>query len=601
MSEVVKERRDLDPAFMWDLTPMYADDAAWEADFASAEAECRELAQWQGKLKDAPSVRGWLESLTAAARHMSRLYTYASLRHSEDTRDPVSQSMYIRAIGRYSAMGEITAFGEPEILSLDEESLRQIADSEELKDFRFYLHDLLRRKPHMLSGEQEGLLAAFAEALSAPSMISESLMDADMFYESAADSEGNMHEVSDAGFILLQTDPDRTLRKNAFEKYYEGYKHHENTFASAYTGTIKGAAAEAKVRGYTSSREMSMAADNLPVSVYDNLIATVRANMDIMYRYVRLRKRLLKLDELHYYDVYMPLTQQSDDRYTYEQAQELVLKAVAPLGEEYVNTVRGAFRDRWIDVYPNKGKTGGAYSSGCYDSNPYILTNFAGRLNDVSTIAHEMGHSLHTWHTNRNQPPQYADYSLFVAEVASTVNENLLIEALLKEEKDPAKRLVLLNQVMEGFKGTVYRQTMFAEFEKEAHAMAERGEALNSSVFCQLYEKLIRDYFGEDLTVDPLVCYEWSRIPHFYRPFYVFVYATGFSAAVALAEGILHGGDEKVKNYLEFLSMGSSVYPLDELKHAGVDLTTPAPIETALKKFESAIAEAEQIADQLGL
>ncbi len=601
MSETIRERKDMDPAYMWDLTSMYASDAAWEDDFAGIDAECAKLSAWQGKLHEADAILAYLQGLTDTSRHMSKLFTYASLRHSEDTRDPAAQSMYMRCYGKYSSLGEMTAFAEPEILSLGEDVLKEIADSEKLQDYSFYLHDLLRRKPHMLSKEQEGLLAAFSEALATPSMVSESLMDADMYYEDAKDSEGNLHEVSDAGFILLQTDPDRVLRADAFEKYYEGYKHHENTFASAYAGVLKTSAAEARVRGYGSSREMMMAADALPVSVYDNLINTVHAHMDTMYRYVRLRKRLLKLDDLHYYDVYMPLTAGSQDKYTYEQAQELVLKAVAPLGEKYCDTVRGAFRDRWIDVYPNKGKSGGAYSSGCYDSNPYILTNFAGRLNDVSTIAHEMGHSMHTWHTNANQPPQYADYSLFVAEVASTVNENLLIEALLKEEKDPARRLVLLNQVMEGFKGTVYRQTMFAEFEKQAHELCEKGEALNASVFCAMYEKLIRTYFGEDLTVDPLVRYEWSRIPHFYRPFYVYVYATGYSAAVALADRILHGGDAAVQKYLEFLSMGSSAYPLDELKHAGVDLTTPEPVETALKKFAAAVEEAEQIADTLGL
>ena len=299
------------------------------------------------------------------------------------------------------------------------------------------------------------------------------------------------------------------------------------------------------------------------------------------------------MDELHYYDVYAPLVADDDTRYTYEQAQQMVLDAVSPLGADYVEQVKKAFATRWIDVYPNRGKSGGAYSSGTYDSDPYILTNFNGTLDNVSTIAHEMGHSMHTWHANHTQPAHYANYTLFVAEVASTVNENLMIEQLLKKEQEPHARLALLNQYLENFKGTVYRQTMFAEFERDAHAMAERGEALNPAALNALYRRLIVDYFGPDLVVDDEVQYEWARIPHFYRPFYVYKYATGYSTAVALSEAILNEGAPAVKRYREFLSMGGSAYPLDELRHAGVDLTTPAPVDAALKKFEAILDDAE--------
>lgn len=336
-----------------------------------------------------------------------------------------------------------------------------------------------------------------------------------------------------------------------------------------------------------------MAGENIPVEVYDNLIATVRKHMPAMYRYVALRKKILGVDELHYYDVYAPLVGEIKTRYTYEQAQQMVLDAVAPLGEDYGRLVRQAFADRWVDVYPNKGKSGGAYSSGTYDSNPYILTNFTGTLDSVSTIAHEMGHSMHTWHSNHHQPPQYADYTLFVAEVASTVNENLLIEQLLQKEQNPQMRLYLLNQYLENFKGTVYRQAMFAEFERDAHAMAERGEALSPAALNALYKRLVEDYFGPDLVMDDEVQYEWARIPHFYRPFYVYKYATGYSTAVALSEGILKEGTPAMQRYKEFLSMGGSAYPLDELRHAGVDLATPAPIDAALTKFERILDDAE--------
>ncbi|MBQ2310463.1 MAG: oligoendopeptidase F, partial [Erysipelotrichales bacterium] len=414
------------------------------------------------------------------------------------------------------------------------------------------------------------------------------------------DKDGKTVEVNDSNYILLQSSEDRVLRENSFRSYYKGYKNHINTFAATYAANVKAMTAEAKARHYGSSREMSLYESNIPLEVYDQLIAAVHRHMPAMYRYVDLRKRLLGLDQLHYYDVYAPLTKGSDDKYTYEEAQKMVLEAVKPLGEEYGRIVKKGFESRWIDVYPNKGKTGGAFSAGTYDSNPVILTNFTGTLDSVSTIAHEMGHSMHTWHSKTHQPRQYADYTMFVAEVASTVNENLMIEQLLQKESDPEKRLVLLEQYLENFKGTVYRQTMFAEFEKEAHALAEKGEALDPVSLNNLYEGLVKEYFGEEMVIDPEVQYEWARIPHFYSSFYVYVYATGYSSAVALSEGILKEGEPARKRYIEFLSMGGSRYPLDELKHAGVDLTTPEPVDIALTKFEKVLEEAEKLAAQLG-
>ena len=458
----------------------------------------------------------------------------------------------------------------------------------------------MRQKPHTLSTSEETLLSSLQEALSASGDTAETLMDADLVFDSVKDSEGTEHEVTGSSYIPLEMSTDRVLRENAFHSYYKSYAQHIHTFASAYAGCVKGAVAEARIRGYGSSREMSMSTDNIPVSVYDNLIDTVHANMDKMYRYVRLRKKILGVDELHYYDVYAPLAGDVDRHYTYEQAKEMVLKAVRPLGDAYVKRVADAYKDGWIDVYPNKGKTGGAYSSGTYDSNPFILMNFTGSLDSVSTLAHEMGHSQHTWLTNHHQPAHYSGYTMFVAEVASTVNENLLIEQLLADCTDPKERLYLLNQYLEGFKGTVYRQTMFAEFEKEAHAMQERGESLDAAALCRLYEGLIRTYFGEDLVMDEEVKYEWARIPHFYRPFYVYVYATGYTSAVALSEGILKEGKPAADRYLEFLSMGSSAYPLDELKHGGVDLSTPAPIQRALDKFDRVLDDVEETLKKLG-
>lgn len=597
----LKERKDMNLKYEWDLQSLYANDEAFENALKDVDQLIAKAASYQGKLQDAKTIYAYLEDQKALNNEMNNIFTYSSLRRTEDTRDAQAQSMYGRAYAKYVQASAATAYGEPEILSLSQDKLDEIIADSQLADYHFYLEDLLRSKAHTLSANEESLLAEFGEVFANPGQVSDTLMDADMVFESAKDSEGQEHEVSGSSYILLQNSHDRTLRMNAFHSLYKGYQQHINTFAATYSGCVKGSVAQAKVRHYGSSREMSMANDNIPTSVYDNLIATVHSHMDLMYRYLRLRKRILKLDELHYYDVYEPLVQKITKEYSYEEAQQMVLNAVAPLGKEYVQRVQQAYEDHWIDVFPNKGKGGGAFSSGTYTSNPFIMTNFTGTLDSVSTLAHEMGHSQHTWLTNHTQPAQYADYSLFVAEVASTVNENLLIEQLLQEEKDPQNRLALLNQYLEGFKGTVYRQTMFAEFEKEAHAMAERGESLDPKSLNALYKKMIELYFGEDLVWDDEVQYEWARIPHFYYIFYVYVYATGYSSATALSEMILKEGQPAVKKYLEFLSMGSSAYPLDELKHAGVDLTTPEPIEIALKKFEKVLDLAEETADQLGL
>ena len=593
MPEALKERSEIPEQYKWNLTRMFADDAAWEKALAEFDATIPALAAHAGTLNTAAGLRAWFDAETAASRKFDDLFCYASLRRSEDTRAEAAQKMYAKAMALYVKVSEATAFAEPEILALPEETLQTLLADELLKPYRFALENLIRRKPHTLTAAEEQLLASFGEVLGAPGEIADNLQDADLVFDPVTDGQGNRVEVTGSNYILLQSSNDRVLRRNSFQSYYKGYRQHINTFAATYSANVKAAAVEAKARHYESSRAMSMAGENIPASVYDNLVATVRTHLPAMYRYVALRKKILGVDELHYYDVYAPLVADDDTRYTYEQAQQMVLDAVSPLGADYVEQVKKAFATRWIDVYPNRGKSGGAYSSGTYDSDPYILTNFNGTLDNVSTIAHEMGHSMHTWHANHTQPAHYANYTLFVAEVASTVNENLMIEQLLKKEQEPHARLALLNQYLENFKGTVYRQTMFAEFERDAHAMAERGEALNPAALNALYRRLIVDYFGPDLVVDDEVQYEWARIPHFYRPFYVYKYATGYSTAVALSEAILNEGAPAVKRYREFLSMGGSAYPLDELRHAGVDLTTPAPVDAALKKFEAILDDAE--------
>ncbi len=600
MAEVLKERKEMDPAYQWDLSSLYKSDEEWEKDFAKIDEMTAEVAAFEGKLNNAHTVREFLDAQDRLSLLLEDVTSYASLRRQEDTRAEDAQKMWSKAYAKEVKAVAALSFAEPELLSLPEEVLEQLVNDPQTEPYKINLERIVRMKPHTLSAAEERLLAGFGEVLGAPGEIASNLMDADLTFEDVKDGEGNTVEVNDSNYILLQSSKDRVLRENSFRSFYKGYKGHINTFAATYAANVKAMTAEAAARHYGSSREMSLYHSNIPVSVYDQLIATVRKHMPAMYRYVKLRKRLLGVDELHYYDVYAPLTEGREDKYTYDQAKQMVLDAVAPLGENYVKVVKEGFANRWIDVYPNKGKAGGAFSAGTYDSNPVILTNFTGTLDSVSTIAHEMGHSLHTWHSKTAQPHQYADYTLFVAEVASTVNENLMIEQLLQKETDPEKRLTLLQQYLENFKGTVYRQTMFAEFEKDAHALAEKGEALDPATLNALYESLVKDYFGEDLVMDPEVQYEWARIPHFYSPFYVYVYATGYSTAVALSEGILHEGEPARKRYIEFLSMGGSKDPLDELKHAGVDLTTPEPVDIALTKFEKVLDEAERIADGLG-
>ena len=592
--EAIKERKDMDPNYMWDLTPLFKNDEEWEKELNGFDEKINELVCYQGKLVDASTIHEFFEKETSSMRIFENVFCYASLRRSEDTRAKEAQQMYSKVMAKYVYFVSAISFAEPEILTLSKEKLEEIASSEVMKDYAFAFNQLILKKPHTLSSSEEKLLASFGEVLSAPGQIADNLQDADLVFESVQDGEGKEVELSGSNYIALQSSSDRELRKNSFMSYYKTYKQHINTFAATYSANVKAAVAEASVRKYESSRDMSLSQNHIPLAVYDNLIDTVHKFMPLMYRYEKLRKEILNLDELHYYDLYAPLVKGDNKKYTYEEAQQMVLDAVKPLGENYCEIVKSAFKERWIDVYPNKGKSGGAYSSGTYDSRPYIMTNFTGTLDSVSTIAHEMGHSLHTWHSSHTQPAQYANYTLFVAEVASTVNENLLIEQLLSNTTDPVTRLSYLNQYLEGFKGTVYRQTMFAEFEKEAHAMAERGEPLDPASLNALYARLIKEYFGDELVMDEEVQYEWARIPHFYRPFYVYVYATGYSTAVALSEGILNEGETAVKRYLEFLSMGGSAYPLDELKHAGVDLTTPLPIETALKKFEKVLIDAEE-------
>ena len=595
----VKERSEIQQQYKWDLTSLFESDEKWEEKLASLKGQQQVALSYQGKLDNAQTIYQYLKWDYSITSDLSDLFCYASLRHSEDTRDSSATSMYSRIYSLYVEISSASAFARPEILSLDDDKLKAIIEDDQLKDYRFMLEDLYREKKHTLSAKEEIVISSFGESFAAASEISESLRDSDLTFDDIVDNEGKKYPLSESSYIHYQMSDDRTLRKSAFESYYKTYKQHIHTFASAYRAQVKTAVTEARLRGYGSSREMSLSKNNIPLSVYDNLIESVHRHLNLMYRYLAIRKKLLSVDELHYYDVYAPLSKGSNKQYTYKQAQQMVLEAVSPLGQEYQKKVQQAFDEKWVDVYPNVGKSNGAYSSGTYHSNPYIMMNFNGSLDSVSTLAHEMGHSLHTYLTNSHQPVQYSDYSLFVAEVASTVNENLLIDQLLQNCNDPRERLALLNEYLEGFKGTVYRQTMFAEFEMKAHQMAQQGQSLDCDSLSEVYENLIKLYFGDELVIDPEVKYEWARIPHFFNPFYVYVYATGYTSAVAIKEGILKQGQSAVDRYLEFLSMGSSDYPLNELKHAGVDLTNSESIDRAFEKLEEILDDAEKTIELL--
>ena len=595
----VKERSEIQQQYKWDLTSLFESDEKWEEKLSSLKGQQQVALSYQGKLDNAQTIYQYLKWDYSITSDLSDLFCYASLRHSEDTRDSNATSMYSRIYSLYVEISSASAFARPEILSLQDDKLKAIIEDDQLKDYRFMLEDLYREKKHTLSAKEEIVISSFGESFAAASEISESLRDSDLTFDDIIDGEGKKYPLSESSYIHYQMSDDRTLRKSAFESYYKTYKQHIHTFASAYRAQVKTAVTEARLRGYGSSREMSLSKNNIPLSVYDNLIESVHRHLNLMYRYLAIRKKLLSVDELHYYDVYAPLSKGSNKQYTYKQAQQMVLEAVSPLGKEYQKKVQQAFDEKWVDVYPNVGKSNGAYSSGTYHSNPYIMMNFNGSLDSVSTLAHEMGHSLHTYLTNSHQPVQYSDYSLFVAEVASTVNENLLIDQLLQNCNDPRERLALLNEYLEGFKGTVYRQTMFAEFEMKAHQMAQQGQSLDCDSLSEVYENLIKLYFGDELVIDPEVKYEWARIPHFFNPFYVYVYATGYTSAVAIKEGILKQGQSAVDRYLEFLSMGSSDYPLNELKHAGVDLTSSESIDRAFEKLEEILDDAEKTIELL--
>ena len=598
MANEQKERKDIAKEYLWDLSSIFVSDEAWEEEYVKLGEDLASLESFRGHLGDgAAVVADAYRTLYELSTRLERIHGYAYQRRTEDTRVAQSQSRMTKADAIYVRFLGAISYMSPELLALPDDVLESYRGAVEIAPYLHLFDDTLREKPHTLTAEEEAIVAAFGDISGAGSDISRMLRDADMTFDPIPDPEDPTKtvELTHANYIHFQESSNREVRKAAFTSLYRSYRKLINTFGATYLNTLKECSLRARLRKYPSARAASLSSYNIPESVYDSLIETVHAYIPQMERYLRLRKKLLGLDELHYYDIYTPITPDYNISYTYDEAKELLLAAVAPLGDHYVETVRKGLASRWIDVFPNVGKSAGAYSIGTCKTTPHITMNFTGTLDSVSTLCHEMGHSMHTYLTHENQPPQYDDYSLFIAEVASTVNENLLSEYLLSVTEDKTARLFLINNYLEGFRGTIFRQTMFAEFEHIAHTRAQNGESTSPEDLCRIYRDLIRLYFGDELVIDDEVQYEWARIPHFYRPFYVYQYATGFSSAVALAEGILKDGEPAVKRYLEFLSLGNSVYPLDALKHGGVDLSTPAPVAKALDKFSELLDLAEEL------
>ena len=589
----MKKRSEADSKYTWKLEDMVAEDSQWEQMFKEASGEISEYASYKGRLAgSADTLYACLLFDDKLSQKIERLYVYARMRSDEDTTVQRYQDMFSRAQTLSYRAAENSSFLVPEILSMDRELLEQyMAADNGIGHFKRALEIILARRDHTLSGEMEELLAQSYDATQGASQIFTMFNNADVKFPVITGESGEGIQITHGNYISLMENQDRRIRKDAFEGLYSVYEQFSNTLAAAFSSNVKQAVFYAKAKKYASSREYYLADNEVPELVYDNLVKAVRENIVKLHEYTRVRKDVLGVDELHMYDLYVPMVAAADRRYTYEEAKSIVLEGLAPLGEEYLSLLKQGFDSRWIDVYENEGKRSGAYSWGTYGSHSYVLLNFHGTLNDVFTLAHEMGHSIHTWYSDRNQPFTYAGYKIFVAEVASTCNEALLIRHLLKKAGSREEKAYLLNHFLESFRGTLFRQTMFAEFEDMAHKKAARGESLTAESLCSIYRQLNADYFGPAMTVDRQIDYEWERIPHFYTPFYVYQYATGFSAAVAISSRIMSGEPGALEGYKKFLSGGCSMKPIELLKLCGVDMSTTRPVDEALGFFGELIEE----------
>ena len=595
MAEILK-RSQIPVADTWAIEDMFASDAAWEESFAGLDEGIKELSAFAGKLgQSGQMLYDYLKTMEQLDEKCGILGNYAMRRSDVDTRDATYQAMTGKFMSKYIAIGAACSFETPEIMAISDEQLETFyRECPELERYRRYLTDMRRRKEHVLSEAEEKLLAAAGEMSQTPDNVYGAFADADLTFADAVDSQGNKHPVTQGTFVPLQDSSDRMLRKSAYESLYGGFSAFRNTAAGLLDAQNKQLKFFAEARKYPNAFEAALDSNNVPTDVYLNLIEAVHKNLDKMHRYVRLRKKLLGVDELHFYDIYTSLVKDVDKKISFQQAKETVYDALAPMGEEYRKILKEGFENRWIDPYQNEGKRSGAYSAGC-SVHPYVLMNYNDTLDNQFTLAHEMGHALHSYLSNKTQNPIDRQYVIFVAEVASTCNEALLMEYLLKNTTDKKERAYLINHFLEQFKGTLYRQTMFAEFELNIGKMVSQGQTLTADNLSQEYRRLNALYFGEDMVVDDQIAMEWARIPHFYYNYYVFQYATGYAAAIALSRRILNEGESAVKDYIEFLSGGCTKSPIDLLKGAGVDMTTSEPVEKALELFGELLDEMEEL------
>lgn len=599
MAEQLKKRHEVRIEDTWNLKAIFENDQEWEREFAWIEKEIPELVKFKGKLGE--SAKGLLSCLQKQDEIFARaqkLYVYANMKSHEDLGNNHYQGMAAKAQTMLTSLYEAISYFEPEILEIPEQMLEQfLKEVEELQLYKRKLEQILLEKEHTLNTQMEEMLAKMNDVCQGPEDIFTLFDNVDLQFPVIKGEDGQEIQITHGRYISLLESRDRQVRHDAFMGLYHTYEKYKNTLAATYSASVKKDVFLANVRKYKSARHRALFQSRIPVEVYDNLIETVHKHLNSMYDYVALRRRALKVEELHMYDLYVPIVPGIDYKVDFQKAKEMVKDGLAIMGQEYLDILQEGFDNRWIDVYENQGKKSGAYSWGAYGTMPYVLMNYDGSLNNVFTLAHEMGHSLHSYYSSKNQPFVYSDYHIFVAEVASTCNESLLIHHLMKMAKDKKEKAYLINYFLEQFRGTLFRQTMFGEFEKITHEMTERGEALNSENMCDIYYSLNQQYFGQDMVIDREIAMEWARIPHFYNAFYVYQYATGFSAAIALSKRIMEEGQSAVEDYMKFLKGGSSMDPLELLKTAGVDMSKKEPVEAALQIFDQLVEELKQLLD----
>lgn len=590
------ERAGIPGKYKWKLEDIYPSIKEWEADFSAIKAEMPNLASFKGTLGQSPErLAEFLKAREALSVKLGKIYVYANMKSHEDTADSAYQGPANRASALAVEFSASESFMTPEILSMPEEKLKGFTAAPELSEYAFMLREILRQKKHVLSEAEELILARSGDIAGVPDNAFSMLTNADMKFPPIRDEKGNKVEMSEERAVSYLRSPKRSVRRAAFSSLYKPFEDMKNTLGATFDGMLKSSRFYAVNRKYDSPLEEALDADNIPTAVYDRLVDTLENNLEPMYRYMKLRRKMLGVRELHMYDLYVPLAKDPFGEISWSGAQKMMFKGLAPLGEEYLAQVREGLASGWADVFPNRGKRSGAYSWGSYATHPYIFMNYTNNLNDVMTLVHEMGHSMHSWYSRKNQPFATADYCIFTAEVASTTNEVLFLSGLLAETKDRTRRLYLLNRRLENIRTTVYRQTMFASFEREVHERAAKGADTTPDGLKQLWYDLNRKYYGDMITIDDPLKMEWARIPHFYTPFYVYQYATGFSAATALASGILEHGAPARDKYLNFLTKGGSDYPIELLKGAGVDMSTPEPVEAVVKQFTETLDEMESL------